>query len=145
MTLEVSGTLSGSLPLGAIDSFSFASMPPGTYTFTVRQTGTGGTSPASPPVTLSFPGACSGAPQPPANFIAFNSGGILSLSWDPPVTGAAPSGYLLTVTGSFVGTVPMNTRAFNGPGPAGTFNLAVIATNPCGASAPTATRTVSFP
>jgi len=145
VTLEVSGALSVSLPLGAVDNFSFPSVPPGTYTFTVRQTGTGGTSPASPPVTLTFPGGCSGAPQVPANFLAFNAGGILSLSWDAPLTGAAPTGYLLSVTGSFVGTLPMNTRTFNTPGPAGTFNLAVIATNPCGASVPTATRTVSFP
>ena len=144
-TLEVSGSLSGSLPLGDVDSFSFASVPPGTYAFTVRQTGTGGTSAASSPVTLTFPGGCSGAPQAPANFLAFNSDGILSLSWDPPVTGAAPTGYLLNVTGSFVGTLPMNIRTFSGPGPAGTYHLSVIATNPCGASAPTAIRTVAFP
>ena len=120
-------------------------MPPGTYAFTVRQTGAGGTSVASSPVTLTFPSVCSGPPQVPANFLAFNSGGILFLSWDPPVNGAAPSGYLLNVTGSVVGTLPMNTRTFSAPGPAGTFNLSVIATNPCGASASTAIRTVSFP
>lgn len=144
-TLEVSGTHSGSLPLGAVDSFSFGSVPTGTYAFTVRQTGAGGTSVASSPVTLTFPSVCSGAPQVPANFLAFNSGGILFLSWDPPVNGAAPSGYLLNVTGSVVGTLPVVTRTFSAPGPAGTFNLSVIATNPCGASASTAIRTVSFP
>ena len=144
-TLEVSGTLSGSLPLGAADSFSFGAVPPGTYAFTVRQNGAGGTSVASSPVTLTFPGACSGAPQVPANFLAFKSGGDLFLSWDPPVSGTAPTGYVLNVTGSFVGALPMASRSFSGPGPAGTFNLSVIATNPCGASPPTATRTVSFP
>ena len=130
---------------GAADSFSFGAVPPGTYAFTVRQNGAGGTSVASSPVTLTFPGACSGAPQVPANFLAFKSGGDLFLSWDPPVSGTAPTGYVLNVTGSFVGALPMASRSFSGPGPAGTFNLSVIATNPCGASAPTATRTVSFP
>ena len=130
---------------GAADSFSFGAVPPGTYAFTVRQNGAGGTSAASSPVTLTFPGGCSGAPQAPANFLAFSSGGVLFLSWDPPVSGAAPSGYLLNVTGSVVGTLPVLTRTFSAPGPAGTFTLSVIATNSCGASASTAITTVSFP
>lgn len=50
-------------------------MPPGTYTFTVRQVNASGASVPSNPVTLTFLGACSGAPHAPANFQAFAAGG----------------------------------------------------------------------
>ncbi len=60
--LDVSGAVSASLPLGATESVSFAGVPAGTYTLRVRSTNAGGDGPVSNPVTLTFPGACSGAP-----------------------------------------------------------------------------------
>ena len=111
----------------------------------MRQTNAGGASAQSSPVTLTFPGGCSGAPQPATKFFAYKAGGVLSLHWDPPASGAAPSTYLLNVSGSFVGTFPMGGRSFSVAAPPGTFTFSIVATNACGASAPTATQTVSFP
>lgn len=143
--LDVSGTLVASLPLGDVDTFAFNPVPNGTFTFRVRQTGSGGASGPSDAVTLSFPGACTGAPQTALNFLAFNTSGVLQLLWDHPASGPAPSGYLLNVTGSFVGTFPMAGRTFTIPPPPGTYNLSIVSANPCGTSAPTVVRTVTFP
>ena len=143
--LDVTGTLSGSLPLGLTDTFAFAGVPAGTYTFTVRARNASGTSVASNPVTLTFPGACSGAPQTAANFLAYTSGHTVFLNWDPPASGVAPTGYVLNVTGAFVTSVPTTQRALSGALPPGTYNLSVVSTNACGASAPTAVQAVTIP
>ena len=144
--LDVSGPVSASLPLGNVETFSYPAVPPGTYTFSVRQTNATAASAGSNAVTLTFPGACSGAPQPPRNFAAFNAGGVLNVIWDPPASGPAPTAYTLTVGGSFVGAFPMASRSFVVPGvPPGTYTFSVTAANPCGASAATATQAVSFP
>lgn len=144
--LDVSGAVSASLPLSGVESFSFPGVPPGTYTFAVRQTGAGGSSLASTPVTLTFPGSgCAGAPQVPANFLAFKSTGSLYLSWDPPVSGPAVTGYLLNVSGSFVGSLPMAARQFSVPAPPGSFTLSIAPFNACGTGTATAGRTVNFP
>jgi CSLREA domain-containing protein len=142
VTLNVSGALSGSVPLGLTDSFSFAGVPPGTYTFSVVATNSGGASGQSNAVTLSFPSACSGVPQTVANFVAYQVGGTLFLSWDVPPTGPAPTGYVLNVTGSFVGSVPMPPKGLSAPVPPGTYTFTVVATNDCGAGAATAPQTV---
>ena len=143
--LDVSGAVTGSAPLGPTDTFSFPGVPAGTYTLSVRAVNASGSSASSPPVTLTFPTACSGAPQPVANFLAYKTGGTLFLNWDPPASGTAPTSYLLNVTGSFVGSIPTSLRALSGAVPAGTYNFSVVATNACGASAPTAVQTVSLP
>lgn len=143
--LDVTGALSASLALGPGETFSFPAVPPGTYTFRMRQTNGGGASDPSGPVTLTFPGGCSGAPLPAAKFFAYKAGGMLYLHWDPPASGAAPSTYLLNVTGSFVGTFPMGGRSFSVAAPPGTFTFSIVSTNACGASAATPTQTVSFP
>ncbi|MEZ5420891.1 MAG: hypothetical protein R2708_26610 [Vicinamibacterales bacterium] len=143
--IDVSGAASLSLPLGNVDTFSYAGAPAGTYTFVVRQVNAGGTSAASNPVTLTFPASCTGVPLPAANFQAYKSGGTLFLLWDPPASGPAPTGYVLNVTGSFVGSLAMAGRSFSIGAPPGTFNLALVSTNACGSGTPTATQTVSFP
>ena len=143
--LDVTGAAALSLPLGAADTFSYPAVPPGTYTFSVRQVNAAGSSGPSNAVTLTFPGACSGAPQTPANFLALNNAGVLNLTWDPPTSGAAPTAYTVVVGGSYVGALPLTTRSFTIPPPPGTYTFAVTASNACGTSAPTATQTVSFP
>lgn len=143
--LDVTGTFSLSLPLGGGDTFSFPSVPPGTFTFRVRQTNAGGASAASNPVTLTFPGGCTGRPQAATQFVAFKSGGVLFLHWDPPASGPAPSTYVLVVTGSVVGSFPMIGRSFSVPPPPGSYTLSIVTTNACGPSAPTPSQTVSFP
>lgn len=144
--LDVSGAFTGSLPVPAGGGFSFPGVPPGTYTFALRATNAAGVSSASNPVTLTFPGACSGPPATPTRFLAFARGSLLGLLWDPPTAGAAADRYQLHVTGSFTGTVPMGlTRSLTTPVPPGAYTIAVSASNPCGTSAPTAATTVVIP
>lgn len=143
--LDVSGSLSATLPLDAGNSFSFAGVPPGTYTVRLRAANAGGASAPSNPVTLTFPGPCSGAPLTPENFIAYKAGNQIFATWDPAASGPAPTGFVLSVSGSFVGTFPLGGRSISGVVGPGTYNLSVGATNPCGSSAPTAAQVVTVP
>lgn len=143
--LDVTGAVVGSAPVGPVESFGVAGAPPGTYTTTACATNAAGSSAPSNPVTLTFPVACSGAPQTAANFVAYNTGATLYLAWDTAASGPAPTGYVLNVTGAFVGAVPTTLRALSATVPAGTYNLSVVATNACGSSAPTAVRSVTIP
>ena len=52
-------------------------------TLTVRAGNAAGASTASNPVTLTFPGACSGPPLAPANFLAYKSGNTIFVVWLP--------------------------------------------------------------
>ena len=111
----------------------------------VRAANASGVSAPSQTVTLTFPTACSGAPLPPARFLAYNVGSTLFVSWDPAATGPAPESFQLIVTGSFVGSVPTSVRQLSGAVPPGTYNLSVRAANPCGSSAATGVQTVVIP
>jgi hypothetical protein len=144
-TLEVSGAINAALPLGPTDNFSFAGVPPGTYTFRVRQSNGAGVSAQSNAVTLTFPAGCSAAPGVPQRLVAAKSGTTLTVFWDPPASGGAPSSYLLNVSGSYVGSLPFATRTLTVPVPAGTYNFTVAAANPCGTSAATALQSVTLP
>lgn len=144
--LDVSGSLSASLAVGLSESFAFPSVPPGTYTFSVRARNASGISTSSAPVTLTFPGACSGVPQAPANYLFYRVGNTVSLLWDPPAAGPAPTAYLLNVTGAYVGPVPVGaSRSLSAAVGAGTYNVSVRALNACGAGPATATQTVVVP
>lgn len=143
--LDVSGAASTSLSLGPVETFDFPSVPPGTYTFAVRQMNATGVGPASNPVTLTFPATCTGAPLPVENFAAFTVGGRLVLAWDPASTGAAPTTYLVQATGAYTGAVPLATRGIDVPVAPGSYTLAVRAVNACGTSASTSPQTVIVP
>ncbi len=145
LVVDVAGAVSGSLPIGLSDSLAVGGVPPGTYTLSLRAVNGAGVSPSSNPVTVTFPGACSGAPLPPSNFLAFNSGNVLFLAWDTASSGAAPSSFVINATGSFVGSVPVTGRAVSGAVPPGTYNLSLQAANACGTSAATAVQTVVIP
>jgi len=62
LVVDVSGAVSGSLPIGVSDTFAVAGIPAGTYTLSLRAVNGAGVSPSSNAVTVTFPGACSGAP-----------------------------------------------------------------------------------
>ncbi len=81
--IEVSGAANLAVPLGPVQSFTFAGAPPGTYTFTVRSTNAHGQSGASNPVSLTFPGTCSGPPASPARFLVHRAGSLVLALWDP--------------------------------------------------------------
>jgi hypothetical protein len=145
VVLDVSGSITTSIPLGFADSFNFSGVPGGTYTLSLRALNATGSSPSSNAVTLTFPGPCSGAPLAPANFLAYKIGGTIYIVWDAAATGPAPTSYVVNVGGAFFGSLPTVARELSGaPGP-GSYNLSVTAINACGASAPTATQTVVIP
>jgi hypothetical protein len=136
LVLDVTGSLATSLPLTLGERFTFAGVPGGNYTFRLRATNAGGASAPSDPVSLSFPAACTGVPEAPANLLAYRVGGMAYVVWDPPAGGAAPTGYVLNVRGSYTGSIPTTGRALSSPIAPGTYNLSLVATNACGPRAP---------
>jgi hypothetical protein len=146
--LDVTGSLHASLPLGLAESFQFNGVPGGTYTLALRAVNAAGSSPPSNAITLSFPGdgcLAGGAPQPPANFLAYRIGRTIHVLWDAAATGTAPTTYGLRVTGSFGGTFGTPARSLSGAVGPGTYNLSVSAANACGASGATAVQTIVIP
>jgi hypothetical protein len=85
---------------------------------------------------------CTAPPAPPALLSASTQGAMVQLTWQPG-TGDAATGYMLYV-GSAVGRrdlmiIPLGAvTALNGTAGDGTYSLELVATNPCGASAPRA-------
>lgn len=143
--LDVTGTVSASIPLGPAEAFSYPSMPAGSYTFRVRDANDAGASPPSSPVTLAFPAGCSGVPQPPEHVLAYSQGNTLFVLWDPPASGTAATSYVLHVSGAYTGSFPMATRRLSSPVPPGIYSLSVAAVNTCGASASSVPQTVTVP
>jgi hypothetical protein len=139
LVLDVTGSLATTIPLGLTNRFSFAGVPPGTYTLSLRALNGAGASPSSNPVTLTFPGACSGVPQAPSNLLAHRVGSTIFVSWDPAAAGPAPTAFILNVSGSFVGSFGTTGRALSGVVAPGSYTFNVVGQNPCGngpASAP---------
>ncbi|MCC7124471.1 MAG: M36 family metallopeptidase [Acidobacteria bacterium] len=146
LVLDVTGSLTTSIPIGVSEGFSFAGVPGGSYTLQLRATNAGGSSAASNPVSLTFPAAsCTGAPQAPQNPHAYRIGNQIFVIWDPPAAGAAQTGYTLNVSGSFVGSFALTGRAISGAVPPGTYNLSVVATNACGTGPAAPTQTITVP
>ena len=144
MVLNVTGAYAGTFPLSSsAETFQYAGVPAGTHTFSVVATNTSGSSVSSNAVTLTFPGTCS-PPLAPANVSATSSGRTLSLSWDPPPSGAAPTGYRVNVSGAYTGSVATDVRAAAGTVGAGSYTLSVSAANRCGTSAATPTQTITI-
>lgn len=145
MVLDVTGTFNGSLAIPLGDSGRFDGVPSGTYTLALRAANSAGSSTASNSVTIEVPGACTGAPLPPANFAVVRTGNHLQLFWDPADTGPAPTDFVLTVTGAIDAAVPLSVRTIAATVPPGTYNLSLQARNACGSSAATAVQTVVVP
>lgn len=137
LQLVVSGSHTAIVPLPLGESLSLAGVPAGTYTFSVRARNSTGVGAESTGVTLTLPGACSGPPLVPQNLLVFAVGNMVHAYWDPPASGSATTNYVLHVTGSFSGSVPMAARQLHVPAPPGSYAIAVAAQNACGASAPT--------
>ncbi len=141
--VDVTGSATVSVPIGGGETFSYAGVPGGTYTFRVRGVNAGGSSSASNAVTLSFPRACGGAtPGAPENFVAYALGRSLFLLWEAPSAGPAAANYLLHVTGAFTGDVPITGRGLSGPVPPGTYTFVLESGNTCGFGGFTPAKTV---
>jgi hypothetical protein len=139
--LDVSGALSGSLPLPVTDRFTYPAVPPGTYHLAVRAVNGAGSSAPSNSVTLTFPGACV-PPAAPSTFSAAVSGRTIFASWTPPAAGAAATGYVLIVTGALSGSFSTTGLALSGGVGPGSYTLTTVAANGCGISPSTAPQTV---
>ncbi len=116
--LDVTGAATTSIPLGPGESLNVGGVPAGTYTLRLRSTNAGGASAASNPVTVTFPDACSGAPEPPTRFLAYRIGTTVFVIWESPAAGAAPTSYLLHVTGAITLDVPLTGDIDEQPGAA---------------------------
>jgi len=145
LQLNVTGGQTGSVPFGVLDKVTFNVVPGGTYTFTLTASNAAGISPPSAPVTLTFPGGCTGPPGVPTYFAVAKAGSLLTLTWNPPVAGAAVTHYVIHASGTFAGSVPTFTRSLTGSVGPGTYSLSVVAANPCGTSAPSDVVTVNVP
>lgn len=145
LLLDVTGSLTATLPLPLSDSFSFSGVPTGTYTLQLRAVNASGASLPSNPVTLTFPGPCSGPPSPPEAVLAYHLGNTISMLWGPGLAGPAPTGFTVNVSGAFTGSFPTSARAISGTAGPGTYLLNVTATNACGTSGPSGSRVVTIP
>lgn len=145
LLLKVSGAVDATLPMPFGEAFTFAGVPPGTYTLRVIAANASGASPPSNAVTLTFPGACSGAPDAPVNFQAWRTGNAIFVAWSPPASGSAVEGYVVSVTGAYVGSIAVAGRALSGTVAPGSYGLSVAATNRCGTGPATAAQTVVIP
>jgi hypothetical protein len=85
------------------------------------------------------------APAAVRRFIAHRIGRTIYTLWSPGAGGAAPTSYVLDVTGAFVGAFEFTTRAVSGAVGPGEYRLTVRARNPCGTSAATAQQVVAVP
>jgi hypothetical protein len=145
LLLDVTGTLTATLGIPVSENFSFSNVPAGTYTLSLRAVNAAGASAPSNSVTLTFPAPCSGAPATPAAFAVTRLGSVVTASWSLPGGGPAPTAYLIKVTGAFTGEFVLQARSLAGAVGPGSYTLTVTATNPCGASAPSAAQTVTIP
>lgn len=143
--LSVRGDMSAEIPVGLRESISFANVPQGTYTVRVRGAVTGSWGPSSAPITLRFPGACSGAPLPPSNVLAYRIGRTIHAIWDLPPAGPAPTSFRLDVTGAFTGSFSTSGRALSGTAGPGSYKVDLVSVNPCGVSAPAPSQPVTVP
>jgi hypothetical protein len=143
--LRVTGAVDTILPLPFGDTFTLSGVPPGTYTLSVVAANANGISLPSNPVTLSFPGACSGAPEVPASFQALKAGSTILVSWSPPASGPAATSYIVRVSGAYSDSFTTTARMLSSVAGPGTYTLAVQASNACGTSSTTPTQTVVLP
>ncbi|MFN7977486.1 MAG: hypothetical protein U0P30_05075 [Vicinamibacterales bacterium] len=95
-------------------------------------------------------GQPSGPPGPPTALQSSVSGATISLSWTPPATGGAATGYTLiartAVGGPVLLALPLgNVTSFSVAAPNGTFVLSLAASNASGTGAESSPVTVTVP
>jgi hypothetical protein len=143
--LNVTGAISAVLPLPFGEAFTFAGVPPGTYTLSVIAANASGASAPSNTVTLTFPEACTGVPAAPVNLQAWRAGSTIYVSWSPPASGPAVTSYTVQVGGAFVGGFRTTGRTLSGVAGPGTYTLSVVGENVCGTGVATPEQTIVVP
>jgi hypothetical protein len=137
LRLDVTGDAMVSVPLDLTESFTYAGVPGGTYTFRVVAANLAGESLPSNAVTLTFPTACSGPPAPPTAFRAWQVGSTLTVDWSPPASGPSATSYTVHVSGAATASLTTSATQITGDVPPGHYAFHVVANNPCGSSAAT--------
>ncbi len=137
--ITAGGPIVATIPVGNVTSFSVTA-PNGTFVISVQASNAQGTGPESPGTTVTVPivATLPGAPQ---NFAVSFSVGTATLTWAPPTSGGAPTGYrvLASLTpggASFTSVTLGNVTSFVIPGvPPGVFYLRVAGLNLAGQGA----------
>jgi hypothetical protein len=145
LLLEVTGTHAGVLVLGPGEEWSAGNVPAGTYALRLYAANAAGVSAPTTTTTVTLPATCSGPPDVPRAFLAYRLGRTITVVWEPAATGAAPTWYVLVVGGAFAGAIPTTARTLSGAVGPGTYQLSVLAANPCGQSVATAAQTMVVP
>jgi hypothetical protein len=146
LVLDVSGVVVATIPLELSDHAAFLNVPGGpwvgnTYGIGLRaQNAAGSSQPAT--VTLRVPVPCSGPPAVPTGMLAYLVGSTVYVDWAPGPSGAAPTSYVLNVTGTHVGEYATTGRTLSALLKTGSYTFSVAAVNACGVSAVTPAQTV---
>ncbi len=146
LVLDVSGVVVATIPLELSDHAAFLNVPGGawvgtTYRIGLRaQNAAGSSQPAT--VTFQVPVPCSGPPAVPTGMLAYLVGSTVYVDWTPGPSGAAPTSYVLDVTGTHVGQYATTARTLSALLKTGSYTFSVEARNPCGVSAATPPQTV---
>lgn len=143
--LIVQGSANTFVPLPITESITFNNVPAGTYNLWVSAVNRNGNGPNSNGVVVVVPGACTGIPGRPLNVAAVKMGAHISLSWDLPESGPAPTSFVVNVTGSLTGSFPVTARSLAGDVGPGSYTISVASRNSCGTSVSTAPVTVVMP
>lgn len=145
LVLDYTGSLTGSIPFGLMETGMLPDVPDGSYTLQLRALNNAGSSAPSAPVTLTLPGVCSGAPQPPISVQLARVGNVAYVLWDLPSTGSAPLSYIVNVSGAYVGSILVTDRFLTAVVGPGTYNVTVQSVNECGVGAATPVQTLTVP
>ena len=130
------GATSVAVPVGNTTTFSVP-VPAGTYYVRVRGLSDGAESDATQEIVLTPPGT----PGAPSALVATGSSATVTLRWQAPTTGGAPTAYQIEA-GSAPGLADLavvqvgTNRSFSTPVPAGTYYVRVRAINGTGIGAP---------
>ncbi len=112
--IVVQGSANTFVPIPRIEVITFNNVPAGTYNLWVHGVSSGGDGPDSNGVRVVVPGTCTGIAGAPLNLTAMKTGARISLFWDLPVSGPAPTSFTVNVNGAFNGSFPLTTRSIAG-------------------------------
>lgn len=123
-----------------------AMAPPGSYYVRVIAANALGVSAPSNEILVIVSGVVGcGIPVTPTGLAVTVAGALVTLRWDAPSSGGAPTGYVLQL-GSFAGGSDLGsfglglTTTITAPAPPGQYFARLVAANACGGSAPSAER-----
>jgi predicted phage tail protein len=141
--LLVSGAAQARIALGVVDQITFGGVPSGDYTLQLVASNGAGESPASAPVTVRVPGTCA-VPSAPTWVTWSVSDRRVTLHWQPPASGDAPTDYRVTAA-DYGSATTAGVRVIGGTVPPGTYRVWVEAINACGTSASSVVQTIVVP